>query len=290
MSILVIGGTGTVGSQVVANLLDRGGAVQVMTRSKEKAATLPTGAEAVIANTADHGTMLQAFGDIETIMLITALHPDEAAHGQFVVKAAKKAGVKKIVYLSVVLPPNSLHIPHFASKIPIEAAIKESGMAFVILRPTHFFQNDYWFQDAIMKQGIYPEPIGNVGITRIDVRDIADMAILALTESAHDGRTFSLHGREVFVGRDIARMYTKHLGTEVNYAGNDLDAWAQAASQAMPVWMVHDLKIMYDFFQRSGIKASAQDHMIFQQVMGREPRAYDAFVAETVEFWKKVAG
>lgn len=284
MRILVIGGTGTVGSQVVARLVQRGEDVAVMTRSAEKAATVPSG---VVGDLSDPPSLYGVMREFESVMLITAVHPDEARHGQTGVRAAQRAGVRKIVYLSLPLPPGSADIPHFASKIPIEKAIKESGMSFTILRPNHFFQNDYWLKEAILNYGIYPQPIGTVGVHRVDVGDIADVAVKALIETGLEGKTVGIHGPDLLTGKDMARTWTKYVGSEVNYMGDDLEAWAEQASQTLPAWMVHYFKIMYDYFQKNGLKAETGDHEKLTQILGRPPRSFDSFASETAALWKQ---
>jgi uncharacterized protein YbjT (DUF2867 family) len=286
MSSLVIGGTGTVGSQIVTRLLDKGEQVRVMTRSADKQATLPAGAEGAIGDLSDPPSLQRVFAGIDSAVLITVVHPDETAHGLFAVKAARKAGVKKIVYMSVVMPPGSTQIPHFASKIPIENAIKESGMAYTILRPNNFFQNDLLFGEAIVKYGVYPQPIGLVGLNRVDVRDIADAAVSSLLESGHEGQTYDLNGPDVLTGKNVAAAFGRHLGTEVNYGGDDLDAWSENALTMLPAWMVHDFRIMYKYFQDHGMRATASDSAEMEKVLHHQPRAFDAFVAETVAGWK----
>lgn len=288
MSILVIGGTGTVGSQIVSRLLDQGAKVQVMTHSVGKLATLPDGVEGVTGDLADPPSLQRAFGGVESLVLITAVHPDETVRGQFAVRAAKKTGIKKIVYMSVVMPPGSERIPHFASKIPIEQAIKDSGVAYTILRPNNFFQNDLLLKEAIVKYGVYPQPIGSAGSNRVDIHDIADAAVNSLLESGHEGKMYNLHGPDTLTGKGVATVYTRHLGSEVNYGGDDLDSWEEQVGRTLPAWMVHDLRIMYQFFQDHGLRAEQSEIAKAEPVLHHPPRSFDAFVAETVSLWKQV--
>jgi uncharacterized protein YbjT (DUF2867 family) len=287
MKILVIGGTGAVGSQTVLRLLDRGVQVRVMTRNAEKQAMLPAGVEGVIADLGDPPSLPKALEGIESVVLIVPVHPDETAHGLFAVKAAKKAGVKKIVYLSVVMPPEAVRIPHFASKVPVENAIRESGMAYTILRPNNFFQNDVGLKDAIVKYGVYPQPIGSIGLNRVDIRDIAEAAVNSLFDAGHDGKTYDIHGPDTLTGRDTAKIYSRLLGSEVNYGGDDLDAWTKQVESFLPGWMVLDLRIMYEVFQKYGMIAKESDLDALQRVLRHRPRSFEAFAAENVPLWKK---
>lgn len=286
MATLVIGGTGRIGSLIVSGLLDRGEAVTVLTRSAERAATAPAGVQAVVGNLADPPSLQGVFSGCDKLMLITASHPDETVHGQNAVRAARKAGVRKIVYSSVIMPPGSQVIPNFASKIPVEKAVRESGAPFTILRPSSFFQNDLWYKDAMLHFGVYPQPLGPLGLPRIDIRDIADAAVNALLSSTLDGKTINLCSPDNLNGKDIARIWSVQLGTEVNYMGDDLDQWAQAAAQSMPGWMVHDLRIMYGFFQKNLFKIEAREAVEVESAIGHPPRRFADFVEETAAAWE----
>ncbi len=286
MKTLIIGCTGKVGSNVMRELLSRGANVRCMTHSAEKMGRLPSGVEGRIADLDMPETLPEAFEGIESVFLLNAVSPNETKQGLAAVEKAKAAGVKKIVYMSVFMPEGSTYIPHFASKIPIENAVKESGIAYTILRPNMFFQNDLVLETPIMNYGVYPLPIGSIGLNRVDVRDIADCAVNALTTSGCEGQTCSIHGPDTLTGEEIARIYSRHLGRIVRYGGNDLDAWEQQVKNIMPVWMVRDLRVMYKFFQDHGMVATADDLEKTQKLLGHKPRTFENFVKETVSAWK----
>jgi hypothetical protein len=90
--------------------------------------------------------------------LLNAVSPTETHEGLMAVNSARMAGVKRIVYLSVADLEKAPHLPHFGSKMAIEHVIKTSGIAYTILRPNNFFQNDCWFKEALMVYGVYPQP------------------------------------------------------------------------------------------------------------------------------------
>jgi uncharacterized protein YbjT (DUF2867 family) len=286
MKILIIGGTGTVGSTVVTGLLKQGATVRVMSHSPDKLKKLPAGVEGIRADLDDPDTLPAAFDGIDSVFLLNAVGLNETDEGLLAVSAAKAAKVKKIVYLSVFMPEGSERIPHFRSKLPVEKAIKESGIAYTILRPNNFFQNDLWLKSAIMQYSVYPQPIGGKGLNRVDVRDIADCAINALMKSGHEGRTYEIHGPDTLTGEGLAGIYTKHLGREVRYSGNDLDAWAEKAKNMMPEFMIPEMRIMYQFFQDNGMIASKDDLEKMQKLLGHKPRTFDDFVKEITVAWR----
>jgi uncharacterized protein YbjT (DUF2867 family) len=280
MELLVIGGTGTVGGEVVRGLLGRGDRVRVLTRSAAKARSLPEGAEGAIGDLADPPSLQRPLAGVDGVFLATALDPEETKHGVAAVEAVGAAGVGRLVYMSVHKLDEGAHIPHFGSKLPIEAAVRESGVPFTILRPNNFFQNDLQIRDAIAAFGVYPHPIGSVGLSRVDVRDIAQAAVNALTQPGHEGQTYALVGPDVLTGEATAAVYSRLLGREVRYGGDDLDAWAEQVRGALPDWLVRDLRTMFEHFQRHGLVATDADLASVRRALGREPRRFEDFAAE----------
>jgi uncharacterized protein YbjT (DUF2867 family) len=289
MKILVTGGTGNVGSRVVAGLLARGIAPGVLVRTPAKAGGLPKGTVAVAGDFEQPESLAAAFAGVERLFLLTALAPNETEQGLAAVNAAVAAGVRRIVYMTIHNLDTALHIPHFGSKKPVEDAIAASGLEYSFIQPNNFYQVDLWFQEPITGYGVYPQPIGNVGLNRVDVRDIADASIHALLEDGHNGQAYPLVGPDTLTADQVAATWSRHLGSEVQYSGGNLDAWAAQAAAMMPGWMVHDLRIMYDHFQQHGLIASAHDFTRQAQVLGHAPRRFEDFVAETAAGWRGAA-
>ena len=283
MKVLVLGGTGTVGSQVVRELLSRGAEVSVLTRDPKK--SLPAGVRAVGGDLLDPAAVRSAFAGMDGVFLLNAVSATECHEGLMAVNGARLGAVKKIVYLSVHDVDKAPHLPHFGAKIPVEAAIKASGIPFTILRPNNFFQNDNWSKDALLGLGVYPQPIGNVGLSRVDVRDIAEAAAIALTSGGNDGRTVNLVGPEIHTGKSTAEIWGNVLGRRITYAGDDLDAWEKQSLAFLPAFLVFDFRLMYAFFQERGLKATAEDVERLTALLGHPPRRFDEFAAETARAW-----
>jgi uncharacterized protein YbjT (DUF2867 family) len=286
MKILVLGGTGTVGSQVVARLLERDIKVRVLTRSPESAKNRPQGVESIVGDLLEPHTVRTVFNDIEGVFVLNAVSPTETHEGLMAVNGARMAGVKRMVYLSVFNLEQAPHLPHFGSKLAIEHVVKTSGIPYTILRPNNFFQNDHWFKDALMAHGVYPQPIGDIGLSRIDVRDIAEAAVMSLMKSETQGCTYTLGGPDVLTGRQTAQVWSRALGKPVAYMGNDLDAWEKQMLEFLPAWMVFDFRLMYDFFQKNGMQARVEDLEKLEKLLGHAPRNFESFVEETAAAWK----
>ncbi len=285
MSYLVLGGTGTVGSAVVRKLLGRREEVRVVTRSTEKGAALPPGATAVVGDLQDPATFAHMFDGAERIFLLNGVVPTELQEGLAAVNEARRVRASRVVYLSVHNADKAPHIPHFASKVGIERALAASGVPFTILRPNNFYQNDYWYRDAVLQYGVYPQPLGRAGTSRVDVRDIADAAVNALTGSGHEGKTYALVGPDAWTGENTAAAYAAALGRAVRYAGDDLDEWSRQALQMLPAWMVYDFRLMYAYFQAHGLRATPRDLEETRAIVGGAPRGFGDFVKETVAQW-----
>jgi uncharacterized protein YbjT (DUF2867 family) len=203
------------------------------------------------------------------------------------VMGMRSAGVKRVVYLSVHHADQAAWLPHFGSKTAVEAALRVAGIPWTVLRPNNFYQNDYWYKDVLLQHGVYPQPVGDAGVSRVDVRDIAEAAAIALTSPGHDGQMYELVGPEVQTGASIASAWGAALGKPIHYAGNDLDAWEKQSLQYLPDWMVYDFRMMYAHFQKTGLKASAEAIARQTKLLGHAPRPFSAFAAETAGAWLK---
>jgi uncharacterized protein YbjT (DUF2867 family) len=283
MNVLVLGGSGTVGTQVVRELLKRGADVSLLTRDAKKAA--PSGVKVVAGDLLDPTTIRTAFQGRDAVFLLNAVSATECHEGLMAVNGARMAGVKRVVYLSVQDADKAPHLPHFGAKLAVEAALKASGIPFTILRPNNFFQNDIWYKDVMLGYDVYPQPFGDAGLSRVDVRDIAEAAALALTTDAAPGETVNVVGPDVLTATATAATWGGVLGRKIAYGGNDLDAWEKQALTFMPTWMAFDFRLMYSTFQENGLTAAPGDVERLTALLRHPPRRFDEFAAETARSW-----
>lgn len=285
MRYLVLGGTGTVGSSVVENLAEKYGDIRVPSRSEDRLGDLPDGVEGVVGDMEDPTTYRRMFDGIDRLFLLNPVSMTELQQGLAALNEAGRAGVERVVYLSVQQVEKGPHIPHFASKIAVESALEDLGIPHTVLRPSNFYQNDLWFRQAIVEHGVYPQPLGSIGVSQVDVRDIADAAVRALTESGYQNATYTLVGPHAQTGEDCARAWAEALDREVRYAGDDLEAWRNQALETLPAWMVYDFELMYDMFQTEGLAASEHELESTRSILGRPPRSYESFVRDVASRW-----
>lgn len=289
MKILVTGGTGMVGSHVVSELLKREVEITVLTRKSKQEANLPEGVHHMRGDLKQPATVRTMCKGMDAMFLLNVVSPTETHEGLMAVNGARMGSVKKIVYLSVHRVDEAPHLPHFGSKLPVETAVKASGIPYTILRPNNFYQNDYWYEDTMTNYGVYPQPIGSVGLSRVDVRDIAEAAAITLTTEKYQRNTFNLVGPELQTGKSTTEIWSKALRKDVVYGGDNLDAWEQQSLEYMPDWMAFDFKLMYQFFQDEGLKATTEDLRKLTALLGHSPRSLEEFAKATAQTWNQKA-
>jgi uncharacterized protein YbjT (DUF2867 family) len=283
MKILVVGGTGNVGAEVVKALVKRNADVRLLVR-KEGAPEM-TGVEVSIGDLLDPVSVAKAMDGVEKLYLLNAVVPEELTQGLIAYDLAKRLKLKHVVYHSVFAVDRFKDVPHFASKLAIENAIREFDVPFTIIRPNYFMQNDATLKDALTKGGVYPMPLGTVGISAVDVRDIAEAAALALTSGAHFGKVYNLNGPELLSGPKIASIWSTLLGKEIRYTGHDMDAFEEQMRNRAPSWSAFDIRMMFQGYLERGFAAEPGDVETLTQVLGHAPRRYEDFAKETTALW-----
>ena len=285
MKILVIGGTGHVGSEVVKELKKRDADVRVLVR-KPGVKSLP-GVEVVVGDLLDPVSIEKALQGVEKLYLLNAVTPDELTQGLIAYDLAKKLKLSHLVYHSVFQVEHFKDVPHFASKLAIESTIRGFDVPFTIIRPNYFFQNDASFKDLLTKMSVYPNPLGPIGISAVDIRDIAETAAIALTADQHFGKTYNINGPAILSGPNAAAIWSKVLGKEIKYSGENMDAFETQMREKAPSWAAFDIRMMFQGYLERGFVAEDGDIATLTKLIGHAPRAYEDFARETMLEWQK---
>ncbi len=284
MKILVTGGTGHVGSEVVKELRKRDADVRVLVR--KEGAHMPEGVEVAIGDLLDPVSVQKALQGVDKLYLLNAVVPDELTQGLIAYDLARRLKLKHIVYHSVFRAEHFKDVPHFASKLAIENALREFDVPFTIIRPNYFSQNDISLKVPLMNAGIYPMPLGPLGISPVDIRDIAEATAIALTSDGHHGKTYNLNGPDVLSGHRTALIWSGLLGREIRYSGDDMDAFEEQMRKLVPSWSAFDLRMMFQAYLERGFRAEAGDVETLTGLLGHTPRRYEDFARETVQNWQ----
>lgn len=290
MSILVTGATGSIGSAVIERLAAEGTPVRALTRSPEKYKA-PAGVQPVAGDLTDIPSVRAALQGVDTLFLLNAVVPDELTQALAALGLAREAGIQRIVYLSVLNGDRFTDVPHFTVKYAVERAIEQFDLSATVLRPSYFMQNDANIKDVVAQHGVYPMALGNVGISMVDTRDIADVAAAALLRRSRAAgalprEVIELVGPDAITGEGAAAIWSEALGRPVAYGGDDLNAAEANIARQQPSWAAYDLRLMLARFHTDGMLAKPAAKGIMTSLLGRAPRSYRDFVLETVAAMK----
>ena len=285
MKILVTGGTGNVGGAVVRESLKRGAQVRVLARKQPGEDRLPAGVEVAIGDLLDPSSVEEAMKGISKLFLLNAVAADELTQALIAYGIARRIGIEHITYLSVFKVDQFRDVPHFASKLAVEGALREFGVPYTILRPGYYIQNDGMLKGALTDAGIYPMPIGTTGICAVDTRDIAEAAAISLTETGHEGQTYDLVGPALISGPSNAETWSKLLNKEIRYTGHDFDQWERQMRARSPGWTAFDLRTMFEGYFDRGFASTETEVARMSKLLGHLPRSYDTFARETAALW-----
>ncbi|HEY9596519.1 MAG TPA: SDR family oxidoreductase [Cyanophyceae cyanobacterium] len=283
-TILVTGATGNVGSQVVKQLAATGANIRAAVRSTSRVQNL-TGVEWVEFDFNKPETVKAAFEGVDKIFLATPLVPNLEEVEATTVEAAKTAGIKHIVKLSVMgadtQPKLLLGQMHREGEKRIEA----SGISYTFLRPNSFHQNYITYTgETIKNQNIFYLPMGDGKISLIDTRDLGAVAVITLTQSGHEGKAYEITGAEALSNNQIAEIFSKVLDRTINYVDIPEDTARQAMKDTgMPEKQIDSVLGLYAA-QKNGEYATISP--IVEQITGKKPLLFEQFVRDFIEVFK----
>jgi uncharacterized protein YbjT (DUF2867 family) len=287
MKVLVTGATGKVGSLLVTELIERGTDVRILTRNEPNPKAVPNEVEVAVGNLLDPESVARAMEGIDKLFLLNALGPSELTEALIGFGMARRARVKHVTYLSAFKADRIKDSPNLAAKFAVECAIGNSDIPFTFLRPNYFIQNDGQLMPMIAGTGLYPVPLGEAGVSAVDIRDVAEAAAISLTEKGHVGQTYDLVGPTVISGPSNAALWSKLMGKPIEYAGHDLERWEGQMRGQMPSWTIFDIRTMFDGFFAYGYKATEVEVARVTKLLGHIPRSYEAFATQVASEWKR---
>jgi len=256
--ILVTGGTGTLGRQVVARLMQTGHPVRSLGR---RAAHAEPGAEFVVADLATGEGVAEALAGVETVVHCAGSAKGDDVKARTLVDAAKRAGVRHIVYISVVGadttpiegPIDRAMFGYFGAKHAAERIIAESGIPWTTVRATQFHDLTLKTLEQLAKMPVMPV-FGGMSFQPIDSGEVADRLVeLATGEPA--GLVPPIGGPKVYGMDELARSYLAAQGRRKPIFGMPIFGTAARA-------------------QKSGVNLAPD------RAVGR--RTWEEFLAETV--------
>ncbi|MEE9178689.1 MAG: SDR family oxidoreductase [Acidimicrobiia bacterium] len=277
--ILVVGATGNVGSGVVASLVGKGADVRGLAHSDEGAtAVREAGAEAVVGELTDPGSLAGPFDGIDVAFIVTPGTENQVEIAGNAIKAAKRAGVGRIVRSSAFVPEPALDTALGRQHHEIERLVESSGVPYTILKPTFFMQNIMGAAQTVASDSVMYWPFGDGRAGMIDVRDVVDVAVEVSTSHGHEGITYTLTGPASISMHDVAATFTKVLGKKIEYVDVPVEAAVQGmVGMGMPQFMADAFGELFPNFANNGADRATDD---VEKVTGHPARSINDFAGD----------
>jgi uncharacterized protein YbjT (DUF2867 family) len=270
--ILVTGASGTVGSQVVRALLERGAPFRAAYRTRPQ--NLPAHVEAVSLDFDQPDTLPPALRGVSTVFVLSSTVAPEVN----LVRAAEEAGVERVVKLSV-WGADKEEFTFARWHRSVEKVIEASGLRWTHLRPNSFMQNMVTYMgDTIRGQGSIYTSAPDARVRHVDARDIGAVAGRVLTESAHEGKAYELGGPEALTYREAAGILARVLGREITVVGLTDEAYKQGAVASGMPEAYADALVDLERYYRTGMAGGEAPAV--RQLLGREPGSFEQFARD----------
>jgi uncharacterized protein YbjT (DUF2867 family) len=273
--ILVTGATGNIGKQLVPQLLAKGETLRVVTRDAAKVAHLDPKVERVIGDLKDADTVKRAVAGADRVFLIGLIADTTQTADRALIAESPKAGVKRIVKISAgsdgTKGIGKVHRDW-------EDLIKQSGVPWTFLRPGMFMSNTLGWAGTVKAQGSVFSPFGDGKMAMIAPRDIAAVAVAALTDARHEGQIYDLFGAELLTVAEQVTILSRVLGKAIKL----VDITPEAAGERLRAMggsdvLVQGLVALWTAV-RAGQVAIANDAV--ERITGRKAQNFEAFCAE----------
>jgi uncharacterized protein YbjT (DUF2867 family) len=273
--IVVTAAGGQTGAAVVGALRRRGSPVRAVVSSARPRPDLDVlGAEVVAADLGRPEDLRQFLQDAEALYLIWPnFVPGEAEGAGALFAAARRAGVPRVVYHSV-LRPHARVMPHHAAKDAAEEALDTSGLAWRVLQPCAYADNLDPQLPSVAATGLFRSPWGlRRAQSLVDLRDVAEAAAVLLTEDGLDGGTFEAAGPEPLTAPAIAALLAARLGREVTAVDVRPEGPVPPASR----YAERCRRLMFDHYREHGFTGSPR---VLEALLGRPARTLADHLAD----------
>lgn len=270
MTNLILGGNGKTGRRIVRRLRAAGHPVRAVARTT---GDLPF-------DLGDPTTWAPALDGVTAAYLMEPDLRGSAGHGARIprfVAAAVASGVRRLVLLSAygVGEAGDSH-----PLKPAEQAVRASGIDWTILRPDWFAQNfseSFWLRGVLSGELVLPA--GDGGTPFVDAEDIAEVAVAALTEDGHSGRTYQLTGPRAISFGEAADLIGEAVGRTIRHVDVEPEVFVERqVANGVPADVARLLTGLFVAI-RDGRGSPVSDGV--ELALGRAPRPFEDYVAET---------
>jgi uncharacterized protein YbjT (DUF2867 family) len=278
--ICVTGASGTLSSEIIRQLEGKHIPFRAAYFSRRAAESAQArGIEAVTIDYNQPATLRAAFHGCDALFLLGPNALNQIELELNAVDAAKVVGVRHIVKQSVMGAPEEAYSLANIHR-PVEKAIESSGMAWTFLRPNSFMQNAVTFMaPTIRAEGAFYSASGQARISHIDVRDIAAVAVAALTTEGHEGQVYTLTGPEALTYDEMAEELSNALGRVIRHVTLPAaDLKGGMLAEGMPESIADRMLDLERYFREDRASTITDD---VRRVTGIAPRRFADYVRDT---------
>ena len=222
--------------------------------------------------------MRRACSGVDRAFLLT--NSTERAEEQQIafVRVAQQSGLRHIVKLSQLHadPSSAQRFLHYHGVV--EAAIQAAGLTFTFLRPNLYMQGLLNFRQSIQQKSAFFAPSADARISAVDVRDLADVAVAALTKTEHDNKIYSLTGPDALTFAEMAQKLSRAVGRSIMFVDVPPESMRAAfAGLGFPPWQADGLIEEFAMYRRG--EATTVEPGV-GEALGRPARSFDEFARD----------
>ena len=274
--ILITGAGGNVGKEVVKRIAQTGAEVRAAFQSEGKALAAPSGVETVKVDYNQPETLRAALKGVDRVFLVGPPTSELPELERKAMDVVIHSDVRQLVKLSAMGGRDAIFPRQHAES---EAYIQSSGVPCTFLRPNGFMQNLVNYNaPTINTQNAFYGSEGDGRVSQIDIRDVAAVAVKALTENGHVGNAYTLTGPEALTNTEIAQILSSALGREIRFVNLPPSQLKEALlSAGVPQWNADallDLQRLY----REGKAATVTGDV--EHILGRKPVSFVQFAQD----------
>lgn len=278
--ILVIGTTGRLGREVLGQLREKGLPVRVLVQNAAQAAAIDGGDfDLVMGDIRQPETLGKAFEGVRKVFLVTPGAPAMIAAQKNVIEAAARAGVMQVVKISELGASPAAPLDHMRGNWQIEEHLIHSGVGYTIIRPQFFMQNFLFVvAPSVSTDDALYAPISEGRMPFVDLRDVAEVAVTALSEPGHLGKVYDVTGPEALTFEEVANHLSRATHRNIQFSEvSPLEAWEALVRSGLPTWYADDLIALYALVKEG--KASEVTDTV-AEVTGRPARTLASYLFE----------
>jgi uncharacterized protein YbjT (DUF2867 family) len=233
----------------------------------------------------DPANLAQATQGVAAVGLVISDVQEMETLGLNAVAAAKSAGVHRLLWFSSFGAKLDNHA-RFSRRHPvIDEAVRASGIPYTILRP-NFFMQDFsaFYGQTIRATGKIFLPLGDALVSHLDLRDLAEAAVSALTNDRHVNKTYDLSGPEALHTSQVAEQIGFAVGRTIGYQAISVTTMEASLREAgMDSWFAEGLAELYGWVRDSGLGSEATDAA--EQLLGRKAIPFRQFAIDERSAW-----